>query len=142
MPSESILLLGSFALTLFLLIFGSQFLVQTFDLFPADPSAPPTSLRNVLHHAWGSSPSSGINLISKLMSQKSTGDSPIDIQGLLMPVGFAVLIGLGAIVSVFVFGKSKSQYHLHKLLFTSSFLLPMPPQKSQSLTPLTGKSSR
>src|SRR4051812_22463702 len=47
MPSESILLLGSFALTLLLLIFGTQFLVQTFDLFPADPSSPPASLRNV-----------------------------------------------------------------------------------------------
>lgn len=43
------------------------------------------------------------------MSQKSTDGISADIQGLILPLGVAVLLGLGAAVSFFVFGKSKKK---------------------------------
>jgi hypothetical protein len=115
LTTQSVALLGSFAFTLSLLIFGSRFIVDEFGLFRPDPLGDPTSFKNTLHHAWGSSSASKGGLFSATMSQKIANGDFGDLKEYLAPVGFAVVLGFGAIFSSFVFGKSKSEssYILH-----------------------------
>ena len=109
LTTQSVALLGSFAFTLSLLTFGSRFIVERFGLFPPDPLGDPTSFKNTLHYAWGSSSASKGGLFSATMSQKIANGDFGDIKEYLAPIGFAVVLGLGAVFSFFVFGKSKSE---------------------------------
>jgi len=109
LTTQSVALLGSFAFTLSLLTFGSRFIIDKFGLFPPDPLGDPTSFKNTLHHAWGSSSASKGGLFSATMSQKISNGDFGDIKEYLAPIGFAVVLGLGVIFSFFVFGKSKSE---------------------------------
>jgi hypothetical protein len=100
----SLTFVGSFVLTLSLLIFGSRYVVETLNLFPSDPSSDLDSFQNILHRAWGSSKNSGSRPMSEIF--KST---PLEgLEDKMMPIGFAVFLGLSAIAAFFVFGKSKS----------------------------------
>lgn len=124
---QSTIFVGSFVLTLSLLVFGSRYVVDSFDLFPADPEGDPTSFKNILHNAWGSSSPPRFKSSNK-MGQAGSSDSPLIGDNLIAPIGLAVLVGLGAIVAFFVFGKSKSQslavlsyfYMLMRLLYRTS----------------------
>lgn len=107
--SQSVALLSSFALTLSVLIFGSRFIIDKLNLFPPDPLGAPTSFKNTLHHAWGSSSAPKDGLFSDTMYQKIANGDFSDLREYMAPMGFAVVLGLGAIVSVFMFGKSKSE---------------------------------
>ncbi|KAG8834162.1 NADH-cytochrome b5 reductase [Serendipita sp. 399] len=104
--TQAVIFVASFGLSLALLIFGSRFVIETFNLFPPDPHDP-YSFKNTLHHAWGkSSKQSGGNFFAK-MSQNPTEDLIGDVKEFARPIGFAVLLGLSAFVSYYVFGKSK-----------------------------------
>jgi hypothetical protein len=130
LTSQSVALLGSFAFTLSLLIFGSRFIVDKFGLFPPDPLGDPTSFKNTLHHAWGSPSASKGGLFSATMSQKiATGDFG-DLKEYLAPMGFAVVLGLGAIFSFVVFGKSKSESsYIQRLIIPIYLTLVSSPEK-------------
>ena len=138
LTTESILLIGSFALTTSLLTFGSRFIVDKFGLFPPDPSGDPTSFKNVLHHAWGRSSTGG--LFSAQMAQKIANGDFGDLKDYLAPLSFAVVLGLGAIFSFSVFGKTKSMFSWGKSFKKSYFSRPFL-QKSQFLIPTYGRSS-
>ncbi|KAG9031771.1 NADH-cytochrome b5 reductase, partial [Serendipita sp. 407] len=104
--TQAVLFIGSFGLSLALLVFGSRFVVQTFNIFPPDPHDP-HSFKNTLHRAWGaSSQQTDDNFFTK-MTQKPIMDTIEEMKDLAAPIGFAVLLGLSAVVAYYVFGKSK-----------------------------------
>ena len=105
-PFLSLLLasIGTFAL----LIYGSRFLIDTFNLFPED-TEDPLSFKNTLHHAWGSSSSSKHAFFPSKMNKESMDDALAGLKDNMVPIGLAVLLGFSAAVAFFVFGKSKSE---------------------------------
>jgi hypothetical protein len=107
---QTLFFVGSFGLTLSLLIVGSRYLVNTLNLFPADPTGSPLSFRNILHSAWGASPARyNDGHSTNTMGQTGSSDSFLIGDNLIAPIGLAVLLGFGAIVAFFVFGKTKSR---------------------------------
>jgi hypothetical protein len=114
---QTVIFVGSFGLTLSLLIVGSRYLVNTLNLFPADPTGSPDSFRNILHYAWGARYDGGHS--ADTMGQDGSSDSLLIGDNLIAPIGLAVLVGFGAIVAYFVFGKTKSQAFNVYLVYSS-----------------------
>lgn len=105
--TEALALVGSFVVTLGVLIFGSRLVVDYFNLFPGDDSGDPLAFRNVLHQAWGSSKAGSI-MDNKM--EEIFGDS----KTLVAPLGIAALVGLAAIFAFYAFG-NKSEHVVPRL---------------------------
>ncbi|CCA68189.1 related to cytochrome-b5 reductase [Serendipita indica DSM 11827] len=107
MSNEVTLLLASTVGTLALLVYGSRYIIDTFNLFPED-TQDPLSFKNTLHRAWGSSSSKHAFSASK-MSTASTNDALANLKDNMVPIGLAIFLGFSAAVAYFVFGKSKKK---------------------------------
>ncbi|KAG8809051.1 hypothetical protein FRC18_004746, partial [Serendipita sp. 400] len=84
--TQAVLFIGSFGLSLALLVFGSRFVVQTFNIFPPDPHDP-HSFKNTLHRAWGASSEQTDNNFFTKMTQKPIMDTIEEMKDLAAPIG-------------------------------------------------------
>lgn len=125
MPSESILFVGSFAVTLALLIFSSRFIINTLELFPPDPDGSPYSIRNILHTAWGSSSPKYKDSAAQFMASTANQNVLGIDSDMVAPIGFAILLGASALIAFFVFGNKKgllNRVYRHVLNFFCSYV--------------------